>query len=163
MQAGGFDAVIGNPPYIHIQGFPEDQIAYFGNNYRAATGNYDIYVNLVEHGLNLLSKTGRSGMILPNKFFRTDYGVGLRTLLGEQKTVAGFVDFGAEQVFDATAYTCLLFLSRKQSKTFDHASSKADKKFRAKFSFNNAPLIRFPVLLDPRLSTAGDHDLVCRA
>jgi len=128
MKAGGFDAVIGNPPYIRIQGFPEDQIAYFGNNYRAATGNYDIYVNFVERGLNLLSKTGRLGMILPNKFFRTDYGLGLRTLLGEQKAVAGIVDFGAEQVFDATTYTCLLFLSRKRSETFDHASSKADEK-----------------------------------
>lgn len=129
MKAGGFDAVIGNPPYIRIQGFPEDQIAYFGNNYRAATGNYDIYVNFVERGLSLLSKTGRLGMILPNKFFRTDYGIGLRTLLGEQKAVAGIVDFGAEQVFDATTYTCLLFLSRKRSETFDHASSKADEKF----------------------------------
>ena len=128
MKAGGFDAVIGNPPYIRIQGFPEDQIAYFGNNYRAATGNYDIYVNFVERGLYLLSKAGRLGMILPNKFFRTDYGVGLRTLLGEQKAVAGIVDFGAEQVFDATTYTCLLFLSRKRSETFDHASSKADEK-----------------------------------
>lgn len=42
MKAGGFDAVIGNPPYIRIQGFPEDQIAYFGTKYRAATGNYDM-------------------------------------------------------------------------------------------------------------------------
>ena len=128
LKAGGFDAVIGNPPYIRIQGFPEDQIAYFGNNYRAATGNYDIYVNFVERGLNLLSQSGRLGMILPNKFFRTDYGLGLRTLLGEQKAVAGIVDFGAEQVFDATTYTCLLFLSRKRTDTFDHASSKADEK-----------------------------------
>src|ERR1035437_7069913 len=104
MKAGGFDAVVGNPPYIRIQGFPEDQVAYFVNNYRAATGNYDIYVNFVERGLNLLSKTGRLGMILPNKFFRTDYGLGLRMLLDEQKTVAGIVDFGAEQVFDATTY-----------------------------------------------------------
>jgi hypothetical protein len=115
MKAGGFDAVIGNPPYIRIQGFPEDQIAYFGNNYRAATGNYDIYVNFVERGLNLLSKTGRLGMILPNKFMRTDYGLGLRTLLGEKKAVAGIIDFGAEQVFEATTYTCLLFLSRNRS------------------------------------------------
>jgi hypothetical protein len=129
LKAGGFDAVIGNPPYIRIQGFPEDQIDYFGNNYRAATGNYDIYVNFVERGLTLLSKTGRLGMILPNKFFRTDYGVGLRTLLREQKAVAGIIDFGAEQVFDATTYTCLLFLSRKQSDTFAHASSKANEKF----------------------------------
>src|ERR1035437_9270239 len=140
MKAGGFDAVIGNPPYIRIQGFPEDQIAYFGNNYRAATGNYDIYVNFVERGLNLLSKTGRLGMILPNKFFRTDYGLGLRMLLDEQKTVAGIVDFGAEQVFDATTYTCLLFLSRKRSETFEHASSKADEKVLRAVQLQQRPI-----------------------
>ncbi len=140
MKAGGFNAIIGNPPYIRIQGFPEDQIAYFGNNYRAATGNYDIYVNFVERGLNLLSKTGRLGMILPNKFFRTDYGLGLRTLLGEQKAVAGIIDFGAEQVFDATTYTCLLFLGRISTETFDHASSKADEKVLREIQLQQRPI-----------------------
>ena len=135
MKAGGFDAVIGNPPYIRIQGFPEDQIAYFGNNYRAATGNYDIYVNFVERGLNLLSKTGRLGMIVPNKFFRTDYGLGLRQTLGRKSVVAEIVDFGAEQVFDATTYTCLLFLSRSGYDTFGYAISKPDAKLLATLSF----------------------------
>ena len=135
MKAGGFDAVIGNPPYIRIQGFPEDQIAYFGNNYRAATGNYDIYVNFVERGLNLLSKTGRLGMIVPNKFFRTDYGLGLRQTLGRKSVVAEIVDFGAEQVFDATTYTCLLFLSCSGYDTFGYAISKPDAKLLATLSF----------------------------
>jgi hypothetical protein len=127
MKAGGFDAVVGNPPYIRIQGFPEDQVAYFVENYRAATGNCDIYVNFVERGLSVLSKDGRLGMILPNKFFRTDYGVGLRSLLAEHRAVADVVDFGAEQVFDATTYTCLLFLSRCGSDRFGYALSKPDE------------------------------------
>jgi hypothetical protein len=126
-QVGGFDAVIGNPPYIRIQGFPEDQIAYFGNTYRAATGNYDIYVNFVERGLSLLSKAGRLGMILPNKFFRTDYGLGLRTALSEHRAVTEIVDFGAEQVFEATTYTCLLFLSRATNNSFKYTTSRADQ------------------------------------
>jgi len=83
MKAGGFDAVVGNPPYIRIQGFPQDQVGYFVRNYRAATGNYDVYVNFVERGLSLLGAKGRLGMILPNKFFRTDYGLGLRSRLSE--------------------------------------------------------------------------------
>ena len=140
MKAGGFDAVIGNPPYIRIQGFPEDQVAYFVNNYRAATGNYDIYVNFVERGLHLLSKQGRLGMILPNKFFRTDYGLGLRKTLSEQSTVAAIVDFGAEQVFEATTYTCLLFLSRLANGAFGFATSKADEKVLAALAFEQRPM-----------------------
>jgi hypothetical protein len=127
MKGGGFDAIIGNPPYIRIQGFPSDQAAYFVNHYRAATGNYDIYVNFIERGLNLLSGAGHLGMILPNKCFRTDYGRGLRSVLSERQAVEKIVDFGAEQVFEATTYTCLLFLSHNKNSTFEYATSTANE------------------------------------
>jgi hypothetical protein len=127
MKTSGFDTIIGNPPYIRIQGFPSDQVAYFVNHYRAATGNYDIYVNFVERGLNLLSGAGHLGMILPNKCFRTDYGRGLRSVLSERQSVEKIVDFGAEQVFEATTYTCLLFLSHNKNSTFEYATSTANE------------------------------------
>ena len=139
MKAGGFDAVIGNPPYIRIQGFPEDQVAYFIDNYRAATGNYDIYVNFVERGFGLLSKKGRFGMILPNKFFRTDYGVGLRSVLADNRAVSDIVNFGAEQVFEATTYTCLLFLSRSGSDSLEYATAKADAEMLAEIAYASRP------------------------
>jgi len=139
MKAGGFDAVVGNPPYIRIQGFPPDQVDYFVRNYRAATGNYDVYVNFVERGLSLLGPKGCLGMILPNKFFRTDYGLGLRSRLSEAKAVARIVDFGAEQIFEATTYTCLLFLSGEKTKTFDLATSKADAKALEAAIFESRP------------------------
>jgi hypothetical protein len=135
MKTGGFDAVVGNPPYIRIQGFPEDQVAYFVNSFRSATGNYDIYVNFVERGFNLLSKAGRLGMILPNKFFRTDYGLGLRGALSEKHAVFEIVDFGAEQVFEATTYTCLLFLNRGGNEIFKFARCQAEEKALASLAF----------------------------
>jgi len=92
-------------------------------------------VNFVERGLNLLSRAGRLGMILPNKFFRTDYGVGLRSSLAEKRAVSEIVDFGAEQVFEATTYTCLLFLSRSQSENFKYGTSKADEKILRALTF----------------------------
>jgi hypothetical protein len=141
MKAGGFDAVVGNPPYIRIQGFPEDQVSYFVENYRSATGNYDIYVNFVERGLSLLGKDGRLGMILPNKFFRTDYGAGLRGLLAEHRAVAGVVDFGAEQVFEATTYTCLLFLSRGGGDFFGSALSRPDEKSLRQLVIEKRPTV----------------------
>ena len=125
MRAGGFDAVIGNPPYIRIQGFPADQVSYFVRNYKAATGNYDIYVNFVERSLGLLRATGRSGMILPNKFFRTDYGAGLRTVIAERNALSRIVDFGSSQVFEATTYTCLLFLTKTPQPDFELGISVA--------------------------------------
>ena len=127
MKSGGFDAVVGNPPYVRIQGFPEAQVDYFTQAYRAATGNYDLYVNFVEKGLGLLNNTGQFGMILPNKFFRTDYGLGLRTLLSESKAVRCVIDFGADQVFEATTYTCLLFLTKTAIQCAGYTSATASR------------------------------------
>lgn len=125
IKSGGFDAVIGNPPYVRIQGFPRMQIDYLTNRYKSAKGNYDLYVSFVERGYNLLNSHGLLGKILPNKFFKTDYGEGLRELLAKNKAVTKIVDFGAHQVFNATTYTCLLFLSKPANKTFDYAESEA--------------------------------------
>ena len=114
---GGFDAVIGNPPYVRIQTLRHvdtRQVDYFGKHYISASrGNYDIYVVFVERGLRLLNDHGRLGFILPGKFLSTDYGEPLRRLLAESTCVDQIVDFGHSQVFQrATTYTCLLFLDK---------------------------------------------------
>jgi type I restriction-modification system DNA methylase subunit len=113
MAQGGFDVIVGNPPYIRIQTLPKDDAAWYGDAYQAASGNYDIYVLFVERALQLLRPGGVMGFILPNKFFQASYGQQLRALLSEQKAVWQVVDFGDAQVFeDATTYTCLLFLRK---------------------------------------------------
>jgi len=120
MKRGGFDVVIGNPPYIRIQTMKEwapTEVELYKTHYTAASkGNYDIYVVFVERGLSLLNKRGRLGFILPSKFFSTDYGEGLRKLITDRKALAEIVDFGHAQVFEkATTYTCLLFLASAPS------------------------------------------------
>ena len=134
--AGGFDAVIGNPPYVRIQGFPKSETDYLTTHYRSATGNCDLYVSFVERGLALLNQTGMFGMITPNKFFRTDYGEGLRLLLSSKRAVHRIVDFGADQVFTATTYTCLLFLQNRQADSFEYGSSQADPASLEKTAFS---------------------------
>lgn len=111
---GGFDVIVGNPPYVRIQTLPKDEVAFFNDRYAAATGNYDIYVLFVERALQLLKSGGVFGMILPNKFMQVDYGAGLRKLLSENKFVDRIVSFKEFQVFEAaTTYTCLLFLKKQ--------------------------------------------------
>ena len=121
MKQGGFDAVIGNPPYIRIQTMKEwapSEVEIYKEHYTSASkGNYDIYVVFVERGLSLLNKSGRLGFILPHKFFNAQYGQPLRGLLAKGKHLAEVVHFGDQQVFaGATNYTCLLFLDKAGSK-----------------------------------------------
>jgi len=123
MAAGGFDAVIGNPPYIRIQAMKEyapQEVEFYKKQYVAASkGNYDIYVVFVEKGLSLLRPGGRLGYILPHKFFNAQYGEPLRGLIAQGKHLADVVHFGDQQVFaNATTYTCLLFLDKDGRDTF---------------------------------------------
>lgn len=117
---GGFDAVIGNPPYIRIQGMKQwapVEVEFYKERYKAAKkGNYDIYVVFVEKGLSLLNDRGLLGFILPHKFFNAQYGYPLRSLISEGKHLEKIVHFGDEQVFaGATTYTCLMFLKKSSN------------------------------------------------
>ena len=124
MANGGFDAVIGNPPYIRIQAMKEWaplEVEFYKKTYLSATkGNYDIYVVFVEKGLNLLSPEGLLGFILPHKFFNAKYGEPLRSLIAEGKNLHKIVHFGDQQIFtNATTYTNLLFLNKSPNKKFN--------------------------------------------
>jgi hypothetical protein len=123
MKAGGFDCIIGNPPYVRIHNlvdFYPLEIRYIQQEYRTAQfGKVDIYVVFVEKALSILSSRGSFGFVLPNKFMQADYGIGLRSLISERKALVELVDFGSNQVFaGATTYTCLLFLSGSPSTSF---------------------------------------------
>ncbi len=119
----GFDAVIGNPPYVRIQALNEwapHEVLFYKKHYRAGSrGNFDIYVLFVERGLGLLNSEGLLGFILPHKFFSAKYGEPLRNMLSSGRHLSEVVHFGHQQVFlGAATYTCLLFLTKAKSRSF---------------------------------------------
>lgn len=113
---GGFDCVIGNPPYVKLQNFRRREpavAAWLTDRYKAAsTGNFDMYLPFIERGLELLRPGGRLGFIAPNVWLFNEYGRGLRELVAEKRALTRFVDFKSHQVFeDATTYTALQFFT----------------------------------------------------
>ena len=123
-KAGGFHAVIGNPPYIRVQTMTEWaplEVGLYKKYYQtAAQGNYDIYVVFVERSLKLLNEDGLLGFILPHKFFNAQYGEALRKKIATGRHLIKLIHFGDQQVFHgATTYTCLLFLSKMGSPSFE--------------------------------------------
>ncbi len=120
LKGGGFDCVVGNPPYIRIQALKEWaplEVEHYKEQYRSASkGNYDIYVVFVERGLALLNKKGRLGFVLPHKFFTAQYGEALREIIAGGKHLSEVIHFGDQQVFHgASTYTCLMFLKKRES------------------------------------------------
>lgn len=114
---GGFDVVIGNPPYVRVQGLKEnylEQTKYYEKNYVSATGSYDIYALFMEKGFKLINKKGLVSFILPHKFLVTDFGSGIRKFFVEKRAVESLLHFGSELVFsEASTYTCIVTLSKK--------------------------------------------------
>lgn len=107
----GFDAIIGNPPYVRIQEFGRDMAAYCRARYATAFGSFDAYVPFIERGFTLLRTDGRLGYIVPSTFLKLDYGRRLRARLANERAVDTIVDFGHAQMFEgATNYTCILIL-----------------------------------------------------
>lgn len=123
-KAGGFDVVIGNPPYLRIQGLTENynsQLEYYSRRYKSAVKRYDLYLLFIEQGFSLLNKIGVLGFICPNKFVNSDFGSGLREYLLKHTAIDRFISFGNNLVFStATTYTGLLFLSKKDNRSFHY-------------------------------------------
>lgn len=120
---GGFDAVIGNPPYVRIQTlqqFVSESIEYFKKGYLSALkGNIDLYLIYLEKGYNLLNQQGKLGFILPHKFFTAQMGETIRKHLSKKRAVKEIINFGTNQIFEnVTTYTCLLFLCKKTLTSF---------------------------------------------
>ncbi len=118
MKRGGFDAVIGNPPYVRSITLKENnsvQWEFCRSQYRSASSReWDIYLVFVEKGLSLLKGQGKLGFILPNKFLNSQVGENLREILSKGRHLEKLLHFGAFQIFEgATTYTCLLFLDHR--------------------------------------------------
>ncbi|WP_290882212.1 Eco57I restriction-modification methylase domain-containing protein [Helicobacter sp.] len=101
----GFDLVIGNPPYIRMQGLNKQISEQYKKSYQTATKNYDIYVLFVEMGLKIAKSNAPINFIMPHKWLNADFGEGLRNLV--KNKAAKIIHFGDFQVFKASTYTAL--------------------------------------------------------
>jgi len=111
---GGFDVVIGNPPYVRLETIKEMSEALSKMNYKTFEKRGDLYCLFVERGFEILKKGGFISFIMPNKWMQAGYGKPLRELLLERELIQ-LIDFGDIQIFEgATTYPCI-FISRKSS------------------------------------------------
>jgi hypothetical protein len=115
---GGFDVVIGNPPYIRQEWLSPIK-PYLQSRYAAYHGMADLYVYFYELGLSLLKPGGRLSYVVTNKWMKAGYGEPLRKFFAEKGWVESVVDFGhAKQIFqDADVFPSIIVVRRPDDGT----------------------------------------------
>ncbi|MDR3222722.1 MAG: Eco57I restriction-modification methylase domain-containing protein [Methanobrevibacter sp.] len=115
-QNGGFDIVIGNPPYVRQEKIKELK-PYLKEHYTTYTGVADLYVYFFEKGLNILKKDGYFGFICSNKFTRANYGKPLRSFLLNYN-ITNYNDYTGKKVFEGvTVDPSVIIINKTNPKT----------------------------------------------
>jgi hypothetical protein len=110
---GGFDVVIGNPPYVRQESLSNLK-DYFEKHYEAFDGVADLYTYFMEQGVRLLRDGGLFSVIVSSSFLRATYAEPLRRTLKKHVAVLRIVDFGGLAVFTNAkdTYVCIPLLAK---------------------------------------------------
>ncbi len=105
---GGFDIVLGNPPYVRME-YLKDVKPYLSNRFEVVSDRADLYAYFFERGVNILKPGGRLGFISSSTFFKTGSSKPLRNFLRNKTSLETIVDFGDHKVFEGvTTYPAIL-------------------------------------------------------
>jgi type I restriction-modification system DNA methylase subunit len=121
-QQKGFDAIVGNPPYVRIQNivkFSAEEIKFFQSaisGYTVAEAEtFDKYYLFIQRAISLLNENGVLGYIIPHKFFIVKGGKALRAFITSHASIFKIIHFGVTQVFpNRSTYTAILILDKKK-------------------------------------------------
>jgi type I restriction-modification system DNA methylase subunit len=98
-EQGGFDVVVGNPPYIR-QEWIATYKPYWEETFQSYHGVADIYAYFFERGLQVLRNGGRLALITSGSWVRGNFGAPLRRYLSQNAALESIVDFGEFQPFE---------------------------------------------------------------
>lgn len=142
---GGFDIIVGNPPYVRSKNIDEKTKKNLPLWKTSKIGNADLYIPFFEIGMSLLNAEGLLGYITVNTFFKSVNARALRNYFSENQFSVSIIDFGEQLVFKKKlAYTCLTFLSTSQTDSLRYVKADiADIKGQKDFVYSK---IKYSVL-----------------
>ncbi|MBM3189877.1 MAG: restriction endonuclease subunit M, partial [Chloroflexi bacterium] len=108
----GFDAVIGNPPYVRIQTMASETKEYLWKHYSAFQAKSDVYACFVQQSIQLLRPDGRMSFITPNTWTSLESFAGLREYVLTHTALEETVRVPTKVFKDATVRTFIFVLSK---------------------------------------------------
>jgi len=119
---GGFDVVIGNPPYVQLQKMKNISAKLKQLNYQTYESTGDLYCLFYELGVELLKSKGVLGYITSNKWMRANYGKSLRKYFYENTSPYLLLDLGAGIFEGAVVDSNIIILRKEKTNLFSIAS-----------------------------------------
>ena len=110
---GGFDVVIGNPPYVQQESLSREQKQRYKKRYEVYHGMADLYTYFLEQGIRLLRLGGVISYITSNSYLNADFAERLREYLATRVEMARLIDFAETPVFDAVIEPAVLIATRR--------------------------------------------------
>lgn len=117
---GGFDFVIGNPPYVEVRNYNAAlpcMANYIKDRYSSSrNGKIDLAIPFIERGIELLNDHGSLGYIVQKRFFRTAYGKGIRRLLSDQRLLRLVYNYNETDLFeDRITYVAVVVCDKSRT------------------------------------------------
>jgi adenine-specific DNA-methyltransferase len=118
-EKGGFDVVIGNPPYIQLQKTINESTGkklgdiYSRVGFSSFSKTGDIYCLFYEKGYQLLCDNGVLSFITSNKWMRAGYGEKLRNFFAEHTNPICLIDFAGQKVFESATVDVNILMFQK--------------------------------------------------
>lgn len=138
-EKGGFDVVIGNPPYVRAEILAEKDIKYYHDKYKVFNPDGDLFSYFYEKGMSMLKTHGLFGFI-SNTFDKITAGKTLRNFIQTNTIIEGYVDFTEVQIFEgATTYPIILLLSKNKEENHVFTYTKIPREMQGSVIISNAP------------------------
>ena len=112
---GGFDVVVGNPPYIDSEWMTKyraEERTYCTEKYASASGNWDLFCVFIEKAMGIGANGGLVSLIVPNKLGSAAYAKQARNLLGRVNRLLAIRDYSSVDVFPVAVYP-VVFVAQK--------------------------------------------------
>ena len=147
-EKGGFDVVIGNPPYVRVQQLDYKIIDTLKAKYKTALKRIDMSLCFIEKSRDLINENGITAFITSNQFLTTEYGQAMRQFLLNDYFLTKTVDFGDLPIFaDAMTYVSIFILLKQRQDSFEYYHVSNIDKVR-NYDFGSSQIIELSSLND---------------
>ena len=114
-ELGGFDVVIGNPPYVFggNEGISDKEKDFFKSNYETGNGKINLFTLFIEKSYRILRDKGAFSFIIPNTFLRVTSYHESRKFFIDKFSFKELADLGTD-IFEGAVTTAMILVAFKE-------------------------------------------------